>query len=175
MSSGPTNFAPVIGGVLKLSGVGGVIKGLRFSHYYYNCITVLSGDWVVDDCTFENSSTKSRASLGITVKGGVCRLVRSKIEACTRAVSVSSGAELRIEQSHLRNNREAVFAEGGSTLCVESCNFEDNCTCFSLSDQVVGSVSHSTFSNTNDTLWGSQPPPLFTHQNNQVEESPFLL
>lgn len=165
----------MICGVLKLTGAGGTIKGLRFSHYYYNCITVLSGDWLIDDCVFENASTKSRASVGISVKGGVCRLVRSQVERCTRAVSVSSGGEIRIHSSSIENNREAIFTEGTTTVCVDTCSFIDNSTCFQLSEATSGSVSRSTFSNTNENIWGNHALPHMVHEDNQVEENPFLL
>ena len=163
----------VLRGVLKLSGSGGVIRGLKFSHHYYNCVTVISGDWQLIDCRFENSHTRkptARASLAIEVRAGKCSVSKSVIETCTRGVTVAAGAELVLKDSVLEGNREAVSGDGDARVVVQDCEFIDNTIAFQFSDDVSGEVCHNVLSHSNIWSHGHPPTKVLWYENQVTAE-----
>ena len=142
-------------------------------HHYYNCVTVISGEWQLIDCRFENSHTRkptARASLAIEVRAGKCSVSKSVIETCTRGVTVAAGAELVLKDSVLEGNREAVSGDGDARVVVQDCEFIDNTIAFQFSDDVSGEVCHNVLSHSNIWSHGHPPTKVLWYENQVTAE-----
>lgn len=166
--TGSAELGTVLSGHIVLRGAAtagrvGVLRHLRFSHFYNPAVTLHGGSWRFEDCVIDSSRRNARSCAGIVVRGGATlELNNCTIAAASAAVNLcEAGCELRAHSSTFRNVRSAVLCERGGTVVVDACRFEGltgSDVGLRLSADTVGEVRGNSVTRAG-ALWGRLAPP----------------
>ena len=142
----------------------GVLRGIRFEHFYETAVTVLAGRWAVEDCEIASSRAPNRACVGVVLRGGAAVDVRGcTISGCSAAVLLSSSlARLYARDTDFANTRAAIEALRAGCLDVQGCRFDathGGDVGMRLAADTAGIVCQNTVRGDESYLWGRVIPP----------------
>ena len=142
----------------------GVVRGIRFEHFYETAVTVLGGRWALKACEIASSRAPNRACAGVVLRGTAAVEVSESIISGASSALILSSASARLLARHttLTNTRAAIEALRAGYVDVQQCVFDamhGGDVGLRLAADTAGVVGRNTVRGDESFLWGRLIPP----------------